>query len=64
MKVFISQPMNGKTDKETLKERNQAIENVLADADLAVFLKDWGTARGCNIEHLCAVNYGINRIYL
>lgn len=99
MKVFISQPMNGKTDEEILKERNQAIEKVkkqyedveiiesyfddynpeagciplkylaksielLADADLAVFLKDWGTARGCNIEHLCAVNYGINRIYL
>ncbi len=99
MKVFISQPMNGKSDKEILKERNQAIEKIkeqytdveiiesyfddyepkngcdplkylaksielLADADLAVFLDGWSQVRGCRMEHLCCVNYGIDMKYL
>lgn len=99
MKVFISQPMRGKTDEEILKERTQAIENVkkqyedaeiiesyfddynpkdgciplkylsksielLADADLAVFLDGWSRARGCRLEHLCCVNYGIKIAYM
>ena len=36
----------------------------LAEADIAVFLNEWETARGCNIEHTCAVAYGIPCIYL
>lgn len=32
----------------------------LADADAAYFLRGWETARGCKIEHDCAVEYGIN----
>lgn len=94
MKVFISQPMNGKTDEEILKERNQAIEKIkkqyedveiiesyfedynpsdgntplkylsksielLADADVALFLDGWNKARGCRIEHECCIQYGI-----
>jgi len=93
-KLFISQPMNGKTDEEIKEERRKAIakakdvvkddieiidsffENaphdarplwflgksleLLATADIAYFAKGWDKARGCKIEHLCAVEYGID----
>lgn len=95
-KLFISQPMKGKTDEQILAERERAIEaakellgepvevidsffqsapvgakplwflgkslELLADADIAYFAKDWQKARGCKIEHECAVEYGIPRI--
>lgn len=35
---------------------------LLSDADIAYFAKDWQKARGCKIEHECAVEYGIPRI--
>lgn len=31
----------------------------LAKADVAVFAPGWKDARGCRIEHKCAVEYGI-----
>lgn len=98
-KIFISQPMKGKTEDEILKERENAIKKVsellgddvetiesyfggynpkngriplkflaksielLADADVVYFCAGWDTARGCKIEHSCAVEYGIDRIY-
>ena len=34
----------------------------LSDVDIAYFAKDWQKARGCKIEHECAVEYGIPRI--
>lgn len=92
-KLFISQPMRGKTDEEILKERKEAIEaaerilgeevevidsffekapvdakplwflgksiELLSDADIVFFAKGWEEARGCKIEHECAVEYGI-----
>lgn len=95
-KLFISQPMKGKSDEEILKERNKAIAEaerlcddvvevldsffqgapadakplwflgksleLLAQADVAYFAPGWADARGCRIEHLCAVEYGIDRI--
>ena len=94
-KVFISQPMNGKTNEEIKAEREiliaKAKENYgdvevidsffenaphdakplwflgeslkkLADADVAVFAKDWKTARGCKIENQCAIAYGIETV--
>ena len=95
-KLFISQPMKGKSDEEILKERNKAIAEaerlcgdvvevldsffqgapananplwflgksleLLAQADVAYFAPGWADARGCKIEHLCAVEYGIDRI--
>ena len=95
-KLFISQPMRGKSDKEILEERNIAIskakevlgENIqvldtffddfssdthpldylarsiefLAKADVACFVGDWESARGCKIEYQCAVEYGIKTI--
>lgn len=95
-KLFISQPMKGKSDEDILKERNKAIAEaerlcgdvvevldsffqgapadakplwflrksleLLAQADVAYFAPGWADARGCKIEHLCAVEYGIDRI--
>lgn len=95
-KLFISQPMKGKTDKEILKEREKAIESakkylgeevevidsffqsapvdakplwflgksleLLSTADVAYFAKDWDKFRGCKIENLCAIEYGIDVI--
>lgn len=95
-KLFISQPMRGKTDEEIKTERVKAIEaaselmgepmevidsffekapvnakplwflgkslELLADADVAYFAPGWKDARGCKIEHACAVEYNINRI--
>lgn len=95
-KLFISQPMRGKTDEEIKIERAKAIEaaselmgepvevidsffeeapvdakplwflgkslELLADADVAYFAPGWKDARGCKIEHTCAVEYNIDRI--
>lgn len=92
-KLFISQPMKGKTNEEIKKEREGAIicakelmgdevevidsffENapaeakplwylgeslkLLSTADVAYFATGWKNARGCKIEHTCAVEYGI-----
>jgi hypothetical protein len=95
-RIFISQPMRGKTDTEILNERVFAIAKAqvligeefevidtfyndfhpnaspleylarsikdLATADIAIFIGDWKNYRGCRIEHLCAVEYGIDII--
>ena len=95
-KLFISQPMRGKSDEEILAEREQAIKaaqelvgepvevidsffqnapadarplwflgkslELLSTADVAYFAEGWQEARGCRIEHECAVEYGIDRI--
>ena len=98
-KLFISQPMRGRTDKEILAQREDAItkarelfneevvildsyfrdytpstDNIaleylgeslklLAQADVVYFAKGWSSARGCIIEHHCAVEYGIKIIF-
>lgn len=93
-KLFISQPMNGRTDEEIKKERAEILLEVterlqepveliesflegaphdarplwflgkslemLATADVAYFARGWESARGCCIEHECAVKYGID----
>ncbi len=96
-KIFISQPMKGKSEEDIKKERNHLIKKVkenygddieiidfyfddfdtekwsplrylsesiklLSEADIAVFAKDWESARGCKIEHECAIEYGIEVI--
>ena len=35
---------------------------LLSQADVVYFVKGWDMARGCKIEHQCAVEYGIKRI--
>lgn len=94
MKVFISQPMKGLSEKEIKSNREKAIKNIknlygddaeiidsyidsdgtplwclgksielLSTADIAYFVKDWNTARGCRIEYMCAENYGIGAYF-
>ena len=48
-------------EKTSLKYLGEAIK-ALADADVAYFGKGWETARGCRIENLCAIDYGIDVI--
>lgn len=98
VKLFISQPMRGKSPEEILRVREKAIESakqhcgedveviesyfadynpengcvplkflsksieLLADADVAYFAEGWEEARGCKIEHTCAMEYGIDVI--
>ena len=105
MKVFISQPMNGKTNLEIYDERCEVINElviilkrlylnekihvihvldtvfdfkpgtpsliylaesirVLSEADIIVMMPGWEKARGCVIEHECAVRYNIPIYYL
>ncbi len=96
-KVFISQPMNGKTNNEIKAERAAIAETIkaqhpqesievidsffedaphdakplwflgksielLSTADIAIFANGWRDARGCVIEHECAVAYGIQKV--
>lgn len=95
-KLFISQPMRGKTDEEILEERRRAIWmakremgvepevidsffqsapvdarplwylgkslELMSEADAVYFVKGWEEARGCKIEHECAIKYGITVI--
>ena len=95
-KLFISQPMRGKTDDEILEERAEAVQaardalgeeveiidsffkgapasakplwflgkslELLSTADIAYFAPGWENARGCKIEHECALAYGVNHI--
>ena len=100
VKVFISQPMAGRSHDEIAAERDRAFAQVaamyaengedceevpsyfgeagvrqmapleclgksielMAHADVAVFCKGWTEARGCRIEHMCAVSYGVEVI--
>lgn len=93
MRVFISQPMRGRSNEEIRVEREglagkarelygDEIEIVdsffedapvgmrplwylsvslmlLSTADVAIFAGDWQGARGCRIEHTCALEYGL-----
>lgn len=36
---------------------------LLSTADIAYFADGWTEARGCRVEHLCAVEYGIDIIH-
>ena len=74
-KLFISQPMKGKTDEEIIHERNVAIRRAkavliddvevtdsLSTADIVYFSLGWDKDRGCEIEHAICVNCGIPTI--
>ena len=88
IKVFISQPMNGKTNLEIRKERQEIVKElkkqgfeildtildlgenatslqylaksieIMAGADIVLFMQGWENARGCIIEHEVALKYG------
>ena len=95
-KLFISQPMRDKTDKQIKDERAIAVKKaveylgedvevivsffesaphdakplwflgksleLLSTADVAYFVGDWKKYRGCKLEHMSAVEYGIKTI--
>lgn len=95
LQVFISQPMNRKTNEEIKEERRRIVSKIsdiltepfqvidsffesaphdakplwfigksielLSSADLVYFSKGWENARGCRIEHACAVEYMLDR---
>ena len=74
-KLFISQPMKGKTDEEIIHERNVAtrrakslliddvqVTDSLFTADIVYFTVGWDKDRGCEIEHAICVNCGIPTI--
>ena len=95
-KIFISQPMNGKTTEEIENERNYIIDRLrenehieiidsffkdaphdanplwylgesiklMSEADVVFFCNGWQTARVCQIEHDCALEYGIDTMYV
>lgn len=46
-KVFISQPMHGKSLE------------LMADADVVYFAEGWQKARGCRLEYECARAYKV-----
>jgi hypothetical protein len=48
-------------DKKPLHYLAKSLE-YLAEADIAYFAPGWENARGCRIEHQCAVEYGIDII--
>ena len=97
MKIFISQPMADKTEKQIKKEREKIIKDydlnkfdiidsiieenppkecdfglwylaksieMLSTANTIIFMPNWENARGCTIEHECAVKYNKNIKYI
>lgn len=96
IKIFISQPMNGKTTEEIEDERNYIVGRLatqfpraeiidsffkdvphdtrplwylgesiklMSKADVVFFCNGWHIAKGCQIEHDCALEYGIDTMY-
>ena len=53
----------GVTQMRPLECLGKAIE-LMSHADVAAFCPGWEDARGCRIEHLCAVEYGVRVIEL
>lgn len=39
------------------------ISQPMSEADIVFFCNGWQTARGCQIEHDCALEYGIDTMY-
>ena len=50
-------------EKEAAKMIGKCIE-ILADADIVIFMRNWERSRVCKIEHLVAVEYNKNIVYL
>ena len=55
---FISEKPGSETVNEALWSLGKSIQ-ILAQADVAYFCEGWDKARGCKIEHKCALQYGI-----
>ncbi len=49
-------------DAKPLRFLGKSLE-LLSNADIAYFAKDWDKYRGCKIKHTCANEYGIDVIH-
>lgn len=49
-------------DAKPLRFLGKSLE-LLSNADIAYFAKDWDKYRGCKIEYTCANEYGIDVIH-
>lgn len=61
IEVIDSFFQNAPADARPLWFLGKSLE-LLSTADVAYFAPGWDEARGCKIEHMCAVEYGIDRI--
>lgn len=69
-KLFVSQPMKNKSNDEInapadarpLWFLGKSLE-LLSTADIAYFADGWTYSRGCRVEHLCAIEYGIDIVH-
>lgn len=61
IEVLDSFFQNVPTDANPLWFLGKSLE-LLSTANIAYFVKGWKEARGCRVEHQCAVEYGIEVI--
>mgnify|MGYP005795359219 CR=1 FL=1 len=61
VEVIDSFFQNAPADAKPLWFLGKSLE-LLSGADIAYFAKGWEDARGCRIEHECALEYGIRII--
>lgn len=61
VEVIDSFFQNAPHDAKPLWFLGKSLE-LLADADVVYFAKGWEQARGCKIENMCAIEYGIDLI--
>ena len=62
VEVIDSFFQNAPHDAKPLWFLGKSLE-LLSNADIAYFAKDWDKYRGCKIEHTCATEYGIDIIH-
>ena len=61
MEVLESFFQGAPTDKTPMWYLGESIK-LLGQADVVFFAEGWEDARGCRVEHLCAVEYALDRI--
>ena len=61
VKVIDSFFQSAPADAKPLWFLGKSLE-LLSTADVAYFAEGWNEFRGCKIEHICAVEYNIDRI--
>ena len=59
---FTKDPEDEEIKKPSLWYLGESIK-LMAKADCVFFAKDWYRYRGCRIEHACADQYGLKKIY-
>ena len=55
--------VNRQTQRSPLYLLGESVR-LLSEADIAVFADGWRESRGCRIEHMCCLEYGIRICYM